>query len=390
MNQATAAAENQAQQGLAALRDGKFEDAKSHLQQALDLGVIDASICLALAFALGNLGEDQRTLDAIDRALALEPRNLRALLYKADHQARLGRSRKAMVFYDAALRIAAQESELPEDVQRGLMRAEQCLERFSDDYEDYLLDGLKAQGYSEASAHPRFVRALDIAFGKRQVYHQQPTRFHYPELPQIQFFPKGIFPWMEQLEAATQSIREELLSVMDAAGSFTPYLTSDSDVVQFNDTSHLDSEDWGAYFFYEQGSLNEAHARTCPNTLTTLDQMPLPDVPGSTPHALYSRLAGDTRIPPHHGLLNVRLICHLPLLVPENCGGLRCGNQVENWQEGRAYVFDDSIEHEAWNNSKQDRVVLLFDIWRPDITEEERELIGAMLQTVDAYEKEAD
>lgn len=84
------------------------------------------------------------------------------------------------------------------------------------------------------------------------------------------------------------------------------------------------------------------------------------------------------------------MICHLPLIVPENCGGLRCGNQVENWREGAAYVFDDSIEHEAWNNSDQDRVVLLFDIWRPELTEEERLLISAMLETVSNYENEPD
>ncbi len=391
MNDAAAKAEALVNEGVMGLRDGKFEHARDALQQAIAMGASDASTHLALAFAYGNLGEDQNTLDAIDAALAVEPRNLRALLYRADHQSRHGRTRKALVFYDAALRIASEAQEqLPNDVQQGLMRAQSKLAEFTDDYEDYLLDGLKARGYSPHSAHPRFNRALDIALGKRQVYYQQPTRFHYPELPQVQFFPKGIFPWMEQLEAAFTDVREEMMAVLNQPANFSPYLVSDADVVQFNDASNVDNEDWGAYFFYEKGLLNEAHAASCPKTVALLNDMPLPKVPGSTPHALYSRLAGQTRIPPHHGLINTRLICHLPLLVPENCGGLRCGNQVELWQEGRAYVFDDSIEHEAWNDSEQDRVVLLFDIWRPELTEEEKELIGAMLQTVSSYEEEAD
>ena len=128
------------------------------------------------------------------------------------------------------------------------------------------------------------------------------------------------------------------------------------------------------------------NARRCPHTMAALDAAPLPHVEGSTPHALYSRLAAHTRIPPHVGLINTRLICHLPLLVPENCGALRCGSQEQTWVEGQAYVFDDSIEHEAWNDSDADRVVLLFDIWRPELSVEERELVGAMLQAVQSYE----
>lgn len=298
MTQASAAAENQTQLGLAALHEGNFNGAKEHLQQAVELGVKDASTFLALAFAHDNLGQDQPTLDALDQALAIDPRNLRAMLYKADHQTRMQRTRKAMVFYDAALRIAADESELPQDVQQGLVRAQGVLERFSDDYEDYLLEGLKSRGFSEASAHPRFLRALDISLGKRQLYHQAPTRFHYPELPQNQFFPRGIFPWMEQLEAATDSIRAELLAVMAGADEFSPYLNSDADVVQFNDASNIDNDDWGAYFFYENGKLNEAHAAACPQTANILQQMPLPHIPGNTPHALFSKLAANARIPP--------------------------------------------------------------------------------------------
>ena len=101
--------------------------------------------------------------------------------------------------------------------------------------------------------------------------------------------------------------------------------------------------------------------------------------------ALFSRLAPATRIPAHNGLLNTRLICHLPLIVPENCGALRVGNEERPWVEGEMLIFDDTIEHEAWNDSDQVRVILLFEIWRPEISEEERGLITALLKAIKEY-----
>jgi aspartyl/asparaginyl beta-hydroxylase (cupin superfamily) len=103
------------------------------------------------------------------------------------------------------------------------------------------------------------------------------------------------------------------------------------------------------------------------------------------PSALFSRLAPGARIVPHHGAVNTRLICHLPLIVPPDCGALRVGNYERAWREGEAFVFDDSMEHEAWNPSARERVVLLFDIWRPELTDEERHWVSQMLQAVDAY-----
>ena len=90
-----------------------------------------------------------------------------------------------------------------------------------------------------------------------------------------------------------------------------------------------------------------------------------------------------TRIPPHNGLVNTRLICHLPLIVPPGCG-FRVGNETREWVEGKAWVFDDSIDHEAWNDSDQTRVILLFEIWRPELTEEERALVAAMFEEIAA------
>jgi aspartate beta-hydroxylase len=101
---------------------------------------------------------------------------------------------------------------------------------------------------------------------------------------------------------------------------------------------------------------------------------------------LFSLPKPGVKIAPHHGFLNTRLICHLPLVVPNDCG-LRLGNEVHSWKKGELVVFDDSIEHEAWNNSQQNRVVLIFDIWRPELSELEREWVTSLLESIDTYDK---
>jgi len=97
---------------------------------------------------------------------------------------------------------------------------------------------------------------------------------------------------------------------------------------------------------------------------------------------MFSILRPRTRIPPHTGVANTRLVLHLPLIVPEECG-FRVGGETRQWREGEAWVFDDTIEHEAWNNSDKPRAVLICDVWSPRISGEERELIGRLLAALD-------
>ena len=78
------------------------------------------------------------------------------------------------------------------------------------------------------------------------------------------------------------------------------------------------------------------------------------------------------------------MICHLPLIVPPGCS-LRVGSETREWVEGKAWVFDDSIEHEAWNRSDQTRVILLFEAWRPELSTKERDLVTAMFGAIDGY-----
>jgi aspartyl/asparaginyl beta-hydroxylase (cupin superfamily) len=128
----------------------------------------------------------------------------------------------------------------------------------------------------------------------------------------------------------------------------------------------------------------EDNAARCPRTVAALKAAPQPAMPGRTPSAMFSLLKPHTRIPAHTGVTNARLVVHLPLVVPEGCG-FRVGNDTRQWVPGKAWVFDDTIEHEAWNDSDLLRTVLIFDIWHPDLTPAERELITAAMEGLAAF-----
>ena len=122
----------------------------------------------------------------------------------------------------------------------------------------------------------------------------------------------------------------------------------------------------------------------CPKTTALLSELPLTLIEGFAPSVLFSKLDAGARIEPHTGMLNTRLICHLPLVVPPDCA-LRVGDETRQTQRGVAWAFDDSVNNEAWNNSDADRVILLFDVWRPDVNAQEQYFIKALLEGVSSY-----
>jgi aspartyl/asparaginyl beta-hydroxylase (cupin superfamily) len=99
---------------------------------------------------------------------------------------------------------------------------------------------------------------------------------------------------------------------------------------------------------------------------------------------MFSVLQPKTRIPPHTGIANTRLVVHLALIVPGGCG-FRVGSETRAWREGEAWVFDDTIEHEAWNDSDRPRAILICDVWNPRLDEDERRAITALISAMDRF-----
>ena len=213
-------------------------------------------------------------------------------------------------------------------------------------------------------------------------YRQEPTEYYYPGLPAIEFYDRSEFPWLQVLEAATPAIGQELLDVLrEDAGGFAPYIHYDERMPldRWRELNH--SSRWSAYHFYEKAKPVEVRHRRAPATLA---QVPQTEVALRSPCARYSALMPRTRIPPRTGVPNFRLVAHLPLVVPPGCG-LRVGAETREWRVGEGWVVDDTIEHEAWNDSDQPRYILICVVWSPRLSPEETAAIAPIIEATDAF-----
>jgi aspartyl/asparaginyl beta-hydroxylase (cupin superfamily) len=380
--------QNMIQQAVGALQSGNSFQARGLFEKIVHFPEADPSAWLGLAFACAHQGDNEAALAAVDRLLELEPENIRGNIFKGDHLEHTGDPRAAMQYYQLALRLAARTADHPDDVREGLQRAQAACEQLDGEYRNFLMKRLKDEGFDLTSSSLRSRQSLDILFGDADIHYQQPRRFYFPALPQIQFYEREDFDWVESIEAATETIRSELKTVLADSSRFSPYLESDGSHLSPSGTDLVDNDDWGAYYLWHYGDKNAEAEELCPTAFKVLEAAPQPDIPGQAPIALYSKLQAKTHIPPHNGMVNTRLICHLPLIVPENCGAIRVGNEERPWVEGELLIFDDSMQHEAWNNSESERVVLLFDIWRPELTEEERALVTSVLTAARHYHED--
>jgi aspartate beta-hydroxylase len=209
-------------------------------------------------------------------------------------------------------------------------------------------------------------------------------------LPVRVFYEREDFPWTERVEAATDMVRGELLALMNEGGGFSPYVNHADGTHGAQVFKEINrSTNWTSFHFYRHGERVEENCARCPGTAALLDSIDLQRVPGYGPEAMFSVLRPHSRIPPHYGAVNGRLVVHLPLIVPPDCGALSAVGEARGWEEGKLMMFDDSFEHEAWNHSDQTRVVLIFDTWNPNLSEVEREAFRRVLGSAQRFEREA-
>ncbi|TMH97455.1 MAG: tetratricopeptide repeat protein [Betaproteobacteria bacterium] len=226
LDQSTAAkvSLSHAQAGIDALRRGDARTARESFERIVAAGQADASAYLGLAYACAGLKDRPAALAAVDRALALEPRNLRALVMKGDCLATAGDDRAAASHYRAAVNAAPPPNQLPAELRQEISRAESMCERYAAQFETFLRERLAARGFVEGRSSVRFSDSLDIQTGRKRVYLQEPRQYFFPELPQIQFYARTHFPWLDKLEAATDDIRAELIEILKEDSAFTPYI----------------------------------------------------------------------------------------------------------------------------------------------------------------------
>jgi aspartate beta-hydroxylase len=370
--------------GTHALSQGAFEKARDYFTRAAAADPKEPVLWLNVARTHRELGDSAGELAALDRILAIDARHFMALLRKAALFQRQGEDGRAALHWSQAGMVAPPMEQLTPEIRQmladGLTFAARHNLAFGRKMDETLASA--RAGLSPQQLR-RFDAAVDASLGRRQIYHNVCEGFHFPFLPADEFFDREHFPWMAEIEAATPAIRAELQDLLAKGDEgFAPYVQYPSGYPEskWSDLDH--SERWSAYFLWRHGKRIDNHCTRCPETAAALSKVPLADHAGRAPTAFFSLLHPKTRIPPHTGVTNSRTIVHLPLIVPEGCG-FRVGGETREWIEGQAFGFDDTIEHEAWNDRDQLRAVLIFDVWNPYIRAEERELINAYMRAAD-------
>lgn len=361
------------------LSQGKAAEARKMFERSVKADPGAPPLWLNLAGAARATNDPQAELHALDQALKLDPYFVIALLQKAQCLERLGNGEGAARTYGALLACVPANAQLTPAMRSALDHGEQVVR----ESKEAKAAKVAAAVAGEPSASRRFDHCIDLYAGRARLYRSEPTGLYFPFLPEVPYFDRAFFPWFDELEAATGIIRDELIAVMREDSGFRPYVAI-APGLPVNQWSELNNSlDWSAFFLWENGEKVEANARRCPRTSELMERLPLLDIPGRAPTVMFSLLKPGAVIPPHTGVTNTRSVVHLALVVPGDCT-FRVGHETREWQEGQAWAFDDTVEHEAWNRSGSMRAILIVDTWNPYLDEGEKALLRKAVSAMDS------
>jgi aspartyl/asparaginyl beta-hydroxylase (cupin superfamily)/Tfp pilus assembly protein PilF len=371
--------------GLDALERNDACAAAEHFEIACRSDPKAPPLWLNLARAQRELGNPDAERAALEQILAIDQRDLLALIRLAELHERVGEEALAAQRWSAVIGLSAGiEDRSPEFVQL-IDRAKTYVEGQRQKLAEAVDERLAAHVVDASARDRRRIRAAaDAMLGRRAIYANHCEGLHYPFLPADEFFDREQFPWLSSLEAATDEILAELQAILaDREAALEPYIAMKPGTPESKWSALDKSLDWGAFHLWKEGQrINENCARA-PHTAALTESLPLCRIEGRAPAVFFSILKAGSQIPPHTGVTNVRSIVHLPLIVPDGCG-FRVGGETREWRKGEAFVFDDTIEHEAWNRSSEDRAVLIIDTWNPHLSEHERAMICRLYEATDA------
>ncbi len=371
--------------GKRAFRYGDLPTAQRVFIRLAEVAPDDPQSWINMALVSQGLKDEAGEESALHKALVADPSHLIALIMRANLLERQGKTHQASSVYGAVAAVAPPLPQLEPALRGAVEHAMRYVDQYKEGYGKFL-DQFLEQQYAQ---HPgedlrRFRDSIDIMVGRKRRYESEAMMYHYPGLVPYAFFPREQFPWLDAIEAGTDVIRDEFLQVLERQQGFTPYLTYPDDVPHNQFAELNNSPDWSAFHLLKDGQPIAENIAQCPRTMELLAGAPQPDQPGRTPVAMFSLLKPKTRIPAHVGVSNARLLTHLPLIVPADCG-FRVGNETRAWVPGQGWVFDDTIQHEAWNNSDKLRVILIFDIWHPNLSPVEQRMITALTEGINSF-----
>ncbi|CAN0083195.1 unnamed protein product [Ectocarpus sp. 12 AP-2014] len=211
---------------------------------------------------------------------------------------------------------------------------------------------------------------------RTSVHRPNPTMFYFPGLSSRPWHDPASLPWCQEMEKNVPAIRAEYENLVHKKKAASDYDTGGD-----GGEHKLHSGQWDWHSYVLKGRRQEVFRQRCPLTASLLDGVADHMVGTPFSFSFFSTLHGGSSIAAHTAPCNLRLRCHLPLTVPSTdpsqCG-MRVGGETRPWEEGKCIVFDDCYEHEVWNKTDRERVLLLFDLWHPDLAGEERNAVTDM------------
>uniref|UniRef100_A0A1A7Z9T4 Aspartate beta-hydroxylase n=1 Tax=Nothobranchius furzeri TaxID=105023 RepID=A0A1A7Z9T4_NOTFU len=174
----------------------------------------------------------------------------------------------------------------------------------------------------------------------------------------------GYIDLVKMLEKNWKTIRDEALAVMDQdRGRFIP-----------EEENLREKGDWGQYTLWQQGRKAGGACQGVPKTCSLMERFP-EAIGCKRGQIKFSVMQPGTHVWPHTGPTNCRLRMHLGLVVPPGCR-IRCTNQTREWNEGKVLIFDDSFEHEVWQEADRYRLIFIVDVWHPELTQYQRQTLS--------------
>lgn len=236
------------------------------------------------------------------------------------------------------------------------------------------------------SRHPAFRRWADVFFGRRsegfQSSLQQPGYIYYPSLKPKAWFASGEIPGLHAARERLDDVRAELLDLVRTQPGFLPYVENEA-ARDPRWRGLAGSDAWVAIHLIRGGVWNSDFETGLVETRAFLACIPLALCPPHAPECFISRLRPGIVLPPHFGLSNIKLTVHLALELPASGCSLTVGGETRTWMLDDFLIFDDSFLHTASNHAERDRTVLIFDIWHPDLSEEERRALAYAIVLID-------
>ena len=373
---------------LGCLRTGRTPRARELLEKAAASNPQDAVTQHHLGQVYHALGDLTRASAAQAAATRIEPAYFLARLSWGRCLEQLGRSDAAIIQYKRALDDAQRlgrwldPASTPEPLQPLVSHAVLAVRRGRRAAFDRLLTPLMER-YGRDSMG-RVARCLRIYLNEEPAEYvdprQRPAFLFFPDLPTSPYIDLAQLPWIDAVQASTEVIRGELQRLLPSSVGSEPVFASSA--LEAENLRGIDATPgWTGYYFWRHGLRREENCRNAPKTFELLKALPLPLIREHGPEVMFSVFTPGTHLMPHRGVTNSRVVGHLPLIVPPDCA-LRVGGEVHEWREGRVVVFDDTYEHDAWNRSRDTRVVLIFDVWNPYLTDAERAAITDLVAEI--------